>query len=172
MRRRRCLLPTDQNRILKRVQSIISDPVYGAAIRQDLTAGIHTLPTWMQDLVRNATFQRHPSNGASKIRGTEAMNHNYLEVISATSGERRDLFLAAAATLGSTEQNVEKDFWGMLGSGCPFPWPASRRSTPGLPESQWKARGNARGSPRSPSRAIGGRRIGKSQDPTAGGPAG
>src|ERR1022692_3022590 len=53
----RDLLPTDQNRILKRLQSIISDPTHGAAIRQDLAAGIHTLPTWMQDLVRNATFQ-------------------------------------------------------------------------------------------------------------------
>src|ERR1017187_9368506 len=63
----RDLLPTDQNRILKRLQSIIPDPTHGAAIRQDLAAGIHTLPTWMQDLVRNATFQRHPSNGASKI---------------------------------------------------------------------------------------------------------
>jgi hypothetical protein len=63
----RDLLPTDQNKILKRLQSIISDPTHGAAIRQDLAAGIHTLPTWMQDLVRNATFQRHPSNGASKI---------------------------------------------------------------------------------------------------------
>jgi hypothetical protein len=59
----RDLLPTDQTRILKRLQSIISDP----EIRQDLAAGIHTLPTWMQDLVRNATAERNPSNGASKI---------------------------------------------------------------------------------------------------------
>jgi hypothetical protein len=39
------------------------------------------------------------------------MNDNFLEIISATSGERRDLFLAAATRLGTTEQNVEKDFW-------------------------------------------------------------
>lgn len=39
------------------------------------------------------------------------MNQNFLEIISATSGERRDLFLAAATRLGTTEQNVEKDFW-------------------------------------------------------------
>ena len=62
----RDLLPTDQTRILKRLQSIISDPAHGAAIRQDLAAGIHTLPTWMQDLVRGAIGQRHSSNGASK----------------------------------------------------------------------------------------------------------
>jgi hypothetical protein len=39
------------------------------------------------------------------------MNDNFLEIISAKSGERRDLFLAAATRLGTTEQNVEKDFW-------------------------------------------------------------
>lgn len=39
------------------------------------------------------------------------MNPNFLEVISATSAERRDLFLAAATRLGTTEQNIEKDFW-------------------------------------------------------------
>lgn len=39
------------------------------------------------------------------------MNRNFLDVISATSGERRDLFLTAATRLGTTEQNVEKDFW-------------------------------------------------------------
>jgi len=39
------------------------------------------------------------------------MNDNFLEIISATAGERRDLFLAAATRLGTTEQNVEKDFW-------------------------------------------------------------
>jgi hypothetical protein len=39
------------------------------------------------------------------------MNDNFLEIISAASGERKDLFLAAATRLGTTEQNVEKDFW-------------------------------------------------------------
>lgn len=39
------------------------------------------------------------------------MNHNFLEIISVTSGERRDLFLAAATRLGTTEQNVEQNFW-------------------------------------------------------------
>jgi len=39
------------------------------------------------------------------------MNDNFLEIISATSGERKDLFLAAATRLGTTEPNVEKDFW-------------------------------------------------------------
>ena len=43
------------------------------------------------------------------------------------------MFLAAATRLGTTEQNVEKDFGVMLGSGCTFPWPASRWSTPPVP---------------------------------------
>jgi hypothetical protein len=63
----RDLLPTDQDRILKRLQAIISDPAHGASIRQDLAAGIPTLPTWMQDLVRRVIAQAHSSNGASKI---------------------------------------------------------------------------------------------------------
>jgi hypothetical protein len=62
----RDLLPAEQDRIFKRLRSIISDPAHGAAIRQDLAAGIHTLPTWMQDLVRNATAQHDHSSGASK----------------------------------------------------------------------------------------------------------
>jgi hypothetical protein len=39
------------------------------------------------------------------------MNPAFLQVIGATDGERRDLFLAAATRLGTTAQNVEKDFW-------------------------------------------------------------
>jgi predicted nucleotidyltransferase component of viral defense system len=39
------------------------------------------------------------------------MNKDFLQVISATPAERRDLFLATATRLGTTEQNVEKDFW-------------------------------------------------------------
>jgi hypothetical protein len=63
----RDLLPTDQGRILKRLQAIISDPAHGAAIRQDLAAGIHTLPTWMRNLVRGAIVQSHSSNGVSRV---------------------------------------------------------------------------------------------------------
>ena len=63
----RDLIPTNQTRILKQLQSIISDPAHGAAIRQDLAAGIHTLPTWMQDFIRNTIARPHLSNGASKI---------------------------------------------------------------------------------------------------------
>lgn len=39
------------------------------------------------------------------------MNPAFQTIITATDGERRDLFLAAAARLGTAVQNVEKDFW-------------------------------------------------------------
>lgn len=39
------------------------------------------------------------------------MNEAFNTVIAASDGERRDLFLAAAARLGTAVQNVEKDFW-------------------------------------------------------------
>jgi predicted nucleotidyltransferase component of viral defense system len=39
------------------------------------------------------------------------MNSNFLEIIAAHSGDRRDLFLTTANRIGTTLQNVEKDFW-------------------------------------------------------------
>lgn len=39
------------------------------------------------------------------------MNSAFETVISASDAERRDLFLGAAARLGTAVQNVEKDFW-------------------------------------------------------------
>ena len=39
------------------------------------------------------------------------MNSSFQSVITASDGERRDLFLSAATRLGTPVQNVEKDFW-------------------------------------------------------------
>jgi len=44
--------PGDRDRIVKRLQSILHDPINGAAIREDLSTGVSTLPTWMQSVVR------------------------------------------------------------------------------------------------------------------------
>lgn len=38
------------------------------------------------------------------------MNKNYPAIIGATKTERRDLFLATAARMGTAVQNVEKEF--------------------------------------------------------------
>lgn len=39
------------------------------------------------------------------------MNGAYLQIISASDDDRRALFLSSAGRLGTTVQNVEKDFW-------------------------------------------------------------
>jgi hypothetical protein len=44
--------PDDRRRILRRLRAILADKNQGPAIAADLTAGLPTLPTWMQDIVR------------------------------------------------------------------------------------------------------------------------
>ena len=39
------------------------------------------------------------------------MNPDFSRLLTASAADRRDLFLATAARLGTTVQNVEKDFW-------------------------------------------------------------
>jgi hypothetical protein len=39
------------------------------------------------------------------------MPTTFREVLAASAGDRRDLFVAAGARLGTVEQNIEKDFW-------------------------------------------------------------
>jgi hypothetical protein len=45
-------LPTDRDRILARLTVILNDRRHGKTIRDDLRAGIRTLPAWMQAIVR------------------------------------------------------------------------------------------------------------------------
>lgn len=45
-------LATDRQRILGKLGKLLADPVHGDAIRKDLLEGFSTLPTWMQNLVR------------------------------------------------------------------------------------------------------------------------
>jgi hypothetical protein len=46
------LMGSDNGQILQRLRPILNDPVHGAAIRDDLQQGLHTLPIWMQSTVR------------------------------------------------------------------------------------------------------------------------
>ena len=46
------LLQSDPGAITKRLTALLNDSRHGAAIRDDLQKGIHTLPTWMQQVVR------------------------------------------------------------------------------------------------------------------------
>ena len=45
-------LPTDRDRILAQLSVIPNDRRHGKALRDDLRAGIGTLPAWMQAIVR------------------------------------------------------------------------------------------------------------------------
>lgn len=45
--------------VTKRLQTIFKDPAHGAAIVQDLTTNMLTLPVWMQMAIRNALPTKH-----------------------------------------------------------------------------------------------------------------
>ena len=55
-------LPTDRDRILARLSSVLADSRYGKRLRDDLRTGLATLPAWMQDIVRELlrTDRDHP----------------------------------------------------------------------------------------------------------------
>jgi hypothetical protein len=46
------LLDSDNGQILQRVRAILTDPTHGDSIREDLKQGLHTLPIWMQSIIR------------------------------------------------------------------------------------------------------------------------
>lgn len=52
------LMGSDQGQILQRLRTVLNDVVHGAAIRDDLQQGLHTLPIWMQSTVRRLLSDR------------------------------------------------------------------------------------------------------------------
>jgi hypothetical protein len=46
------VLKSDRDTVLRSLRSVVDDPKHGQAIRDDLRQGMHTLPTWMQIVVR------------------------------------------------------------------------------------------------------------------------
>ena len=52
------LLGSDQATIMQRLRTILSNPDHGPALRDDLRQGLHTLPTWMQSVVRDLLDER------------------------------------------------------------------------------------------------------------------
>jgi hypothetical protein len=50
--------PGDQRRIQQQLSSILADKTHGPAITADLREGLPTLPTWMQDIVRELLVDR------------------------------------------------------------------------------------------------------------------
>jgi len=51
------VLGPDRTKILQRLRVILRDPEHGVALRDDLRQGLHTLPTWMQAIVRDLLDQ-------------------------------------------------------------------------------------------------------------------
>jgi hypothetical protein len=45
-------LPADRDRVVSQLSSVLADPRSGKLLRDDLRAGLSTLPAWMQRLVR------------------------------------------------------------------------------------------------------------------------
>lgn len=70
-------LPTDRDRILARLSTILTDDRrHGKALRDDLRAGLATLPAWMQAIVRellsaNAADRPAPSPKRQRARVTK-----------------------------------------------------------------------------------------------------
>ena len=46
------VLHTDRDRVMTRLRALLDEPPHGPAIRNDLRAGLATLPAWMQAVVR------------------------------------------------------------------------------------------------------------------------
>lgn len=53
------VLATDRAAVLKRLCAVLNDPTHGAVIRDDLRQGLHTVPTWMQSIVRQVAGEDH-----------------------------------------------------------------------------------------------------------------
>ncbi len=80
------LLATDRDRILERLSKILADPTHGLAIREDLRAGLKTLPAWMQRIVRELL----DPDGASASRGLATEPRDRPPLNSSGHEQRRD----------------------------------------------------------------------------------
>jgi len=60
-------LPADRDRIMAHLAAILADRRHGKALRDDLRAGVATLPAWMQEIVR-ALLSVHTDRSATPVR--------------------------------------------------------------------------------------------------------
>jgi hypothetical protein len=54
-------MPADGAKIIQQLGRILSDPAHGKALKDDLRQGMHTLPIWMQSIVRELIEPRRRS---------------------------------------------------------------------------------------------------------------
>jgi hypothetical protein len=62
--------PEDSKLIRQRIKSMLSDPKGGAALRKDLKKGLASLPSWMQDFLRDMVSEDRPASVRSSGRKT------------------------------------------------------------------------------------------------------
>lgn len=65
------LMDSDKGQILRRLRAVLNDSVHGAAIRNDLQQGLHTLPTWMQSTIRQLLSDGAESTATASRRRKE-----------------------------------------------------------------------------------------------------
>jgi Family of unknown function (DUF6088) len=73
-------LPSDRDRVVARLSSILDDPKHGKAIRDDLRQGISTLPAWMQAVVRELLHEE-PDRARPRQRGRVARSRAHRKPI-------------------------------------------------------------------------------------------
>ena len=66
------MLQADPTAILKRLTEVLDDSDYGTAIHSDLRQGIHTLPIWMQQIVRPRIEDQRATTGKTRPRSRRA----------------------------------------------------------------------------------------------------
>lgn len=64
------VLGSDRAKILQRLRRILNDPAHGNVLRDDLHKGIHTLPIWMQSIVRELIEPGKPSPSRARRRAS------------------------------------------------------------------------------------------------------
>lgn len=62
------LISSDNGQILQRLRTIVNDPRHGGTIRNDLQQGLHTLPIWMQAIIRQLLSDHHDSSSTVVMR--------------------------------------------------------------------------------------------------------
>lgn len=66
------VIPQQRPQILRRLRTIVAEPVHGRTIAEDLRAGLHTLPIWMQSLVRELLTEDKRADERGPKRGARA----------------------------------------------------------------------------------------------------
>jgi hypothetical protein len=54
------------SKLLQKLRGFVDDPLHGEAIRRDLQKGLHTLPSWMRDVVASKLLPARAIRGAPR----------------------------------------------------------------------------------------------------------